>query len=463
MKLISSFFRFCAGPFLLWGVLAATLVGPAYGQGGPATVVVAPVAQRDVRSEQRFVATVRSGRRVVIGSAVDGRVLDFAVNAGDPVVAGQALAQLRIQTINIQIAAAEAELELRKAELAELENGSRPEEVELAKASLDVAQANRDYALAKLERAKRLYRNGSGFSQDEYEAAQAEGLVAQARVAEARNSYQLAVDGPRQERIRQAAARVDVQSQIVEELVDRREKYTVRTPFDGFVSEELTETGAWVQQSTPVAEVVELDPVEIEVFVPESNVRFVMLGADVEVRVEALPGKVFHGTVHRIVPSGDSRARTFPVRIRVDNPPVESPATQSSRSGPATDNEENDSPVPRHDLLPGMLARVTLPAGTRNVHTMVPKDALQLAGDSTTIFRVRDGRAESIAVETGPALGSWIAVTPLATSSDVPGSELTVNDQVVTRGNERLRDGQSVAITRVEASMPENTPSTSTP
>lgn len=437
---------------------------PAFGQGGPATVVVARVVERDVRAEQRFVATVRPGRRVTVGSAVNGRVLDFAVNAGDAVAAGQALAQLRIQTINIQIAAAEAELELRKAELAELENGSRPEEIALAKASLDITEANQDYAVAKLTRAKRLYQNGSGVSQDEYEAAQAEALVAQARVAEARSQYQLVVDGPRQERIRQAAARVDFQSQLVEELLDRREKYTMRAPFDGFVSKELTETGAWVQQSTPVAEVVELDPVEIEVFVPENNVRFVTVGANVDIRVEALPGKVYRGTVHRILPTGDSRARTFPVRIRVDNPKVDSQMTGAAADSSArrADDAGEANKAPRHDLLPGMLARVTLPAGTRKVHTMVPKDALQLSGESATIYRVRNGKAESIPVETGPALGSWIAVQPAGATAGKSLSKLAVDDPIVVRGNERLRDGQPVVIARVDDSTPEPALPTST-
>lgn len=409
--------------------LASLLIAsgsPLLAQGGPASVVVTAVVEKDISAEQSFVANVKPWRESTIGSAVDGRVLEFMVNAGEAVTQGQSLAQLRTKTIEIEIAGAEAELALREAELAELKNGSRPDEIKLAEALRDVAKANHEYARSKMARAERLYNESSGISVDEFESDRAAALVAEATMAQTESSYRLVVEGPRQEQIAQAAARVDMQTQTLEGLRDRREKYTLKSPFDGFVAKELTETGAWVRQGDPVATIIEIDPLEIEVYVPEASIRFVRPGDEVVVSVEAVPGQTFHGVVDQIVPSADPLARTFPVRVRVENAAVQG----------------------RHLLLPGMLARVKLPSSEKQTRLMVPKDAIQLGGAAPTLYRVVDGKAMVVPVVMGPSQGSWVAVT-----SSVPG-QLRAADLVVIRGNERLRPGQDVKITKQQEATP---------
>ncbi len=394
--------------------------GSIWGQGGPgpAPVVVAPVIEREVLSSQAFVANVNPRRRSVIGSAVDGRVFEYLVDAGQPVEADQPLALLRTKTIEIEVAGAEAELNLRKAELDELRHGSRPAEIELAEATTRAAEALGDYAKAKLARAERLFNTASGFSKDEFEAAKSEALAAIARVSESKSSLELVREGPRQEQIDQAAANVAVQEQIVAGLKDRLSKYTIRSPFRGFVTSELTEAGAWVRQGDPVAEVIEIDPVEVEVFVPESSIRFVKKGISCSLTVDAIQGRTFTGVVDQIIPLADSRSRTFPVRVVVENP--------------ATDSF--------HTLLPGMLARASLPTGEPQRRMLVPKDALRLDGANPTLLKVEADQTTIVPVRTGPSTGSWISVEPLK-----PGG-LQVDDLVVTRGNERLRPGQTVSI-----------------
>src|SRR6056297_1560044 len=137
--------------------------------GGPSPVEVATVQQREVVARRDFVANVQPNRRSTIGGAVDGRVDEFLVKAGQRVTAGQPLAKLRTRTISIEIAAAEAELDLREAELAQQKNGSRPEEIDLARAASKSAEATSQYAQAKLKRFEKLFRTASGMSRDEYE------------------------------------------------------------------------------------------------------------------------------------------------------------------------------------------------------------------------------------------------------------------------------------------------------
>jgi RND family efflux transporter MFP subunit len=416
--------RLSAVAFLVFSLSLAAVCQPgsALGQGG-ATVVTAEVIQRAATSRKVFLANITPHRRATIGSAVDGRVLEYPIDAGQPVEAGETIAQLRTGTIAIDILAAEAELELREAELEELENGSRPEEIALAEAQLAAARAQDEYASARFSRSQQLYEQSAGISQDEFEASRAEALQAAAQRAEAENQLALVQQGPREEKIAQARARRAMQQQAVALLKDRERKYSLKSPFDGFVSQELTEQGAWVTQGDAVAEVVEINPVEVEVFVPEENVRFVPLGGTCEVRVEAFPGQTFPGTIDRIVPVADARSRTFPVRIVVRNDPVDG----------------------KHPLLPGMLSRVSLASGSTTDALLVPKDAINLGGRQITVIKVVDGKAVPVPIEMGVAMGGTRQVIPVEAGS------LSIGDPVVIRGNERLRPGQSVQVASTEA------------
>jgi len=397
---------------------------PTFAQTGPgaAPVVVAAIIQRDVAEQTSFVANVNPNRRSIIGSAVDGRVIQFLVKAGQAVEEGEILAELRTGTIEIEVAGAKAELELRKAELRELKNGSRPEEIKLAEANAQAAVAANQYAQARLKRIERLFEANAGVSDDEYDEAQAAARAASARSSGLEHSLDMVRQGPRTEQIDQAAARVAIAEQLVAGLEDRQEKFTIRSPFAGFVSAELTEAGQWVRQGDGVAEVVEIDPIEVEVYVPESKIRFVRRGDRCNIRVEAHPDEVFVGTIDQILPLGDTRARTFPVRVLVDNP--------AGDSG--------------HRLLPGMLAHVTLASGSPSRELLVPKDALRLGG-APSVFRVVDSKAEVVPVRRGAELGSWVAV------ESIGATPLQVGELVITRGNERLRPGQDVSITAQEA------------
>lgn len=407
--------------FLIWPSSLLTLLVPAIvgGQGNaPAPVVTAPVIQRSLAAKSSYIANVYPHRRATIGSAVDGRVEQFPINAGDEVQQGDMLAQLRTATVTIERDGAVAQRELFAAELKELENGSREEEKRLAEAQLTAAEAAARYNQSRFERAERLFSEGAGISQEEFELARSQATGTMAEVEQARNQLELVRQGPRPERIAQARARLEMQNQMVLGIEDRIKKYTLKAPFAGFVARELTEVGAWVKQGDPVAEVIEIDPVKVIVSVPAANIGSLRVGADCDVRVEAFPNRQFTGKIAAIVPEGDLQARSFPVHIEVDNP-----------------REEG-----QYRLLPGMLASVALPAGDVRLAWLVPKDGLNLAGSQAAVMKIVDGKAVAVPVEKGESFGGLIRVRPLTPDS------LKSGDAIVVRGNERLRPGQPVQV-----------------
>jgi RND family efflux transporter MFP subunit len=395
-----------------------------FGQGPPAVLVaVSPAVEREIAASQAFVGTVMPLRKAVVGSAVDGRVIEYPLNEGDRVERGQMLAQLLTDTIQLELAAAEAELELRKQELAELENGTRPEEIAQMQARMASAAARWKYAQARRARADNLFQQRQAISEEEREEMVALAVEAEQAYIDAKAAHQLAVEGPRREQIAQAAAMVAVQQATVDRLKDQIAKHTIISRFAGYVAAEHSEVGQWVKQGDPVAEVVALDEVEVVAHVVEQYVPHVRAGMSVSVELPALGGAPLSGVVSAIVPQADVQARTFPVKIRVKNELTE------------------DGPL----VKSGMLARVILPTGRKQTATLVNKDALVLGGQQPVVFVVdaapnaKQGKARPVSVQLGSAVGNMIQVT----GGVMPGQV------VVVQGNERLRPGQDVQIQRV--------------
>jgi len=398
--------------------------GSASAQGPPAALVaVTPAIEREVVSGQMFVGTVMPLRMATIGSAVDGRVVEYPLDEGDRVERGQMLAQLLTETIQLELAAAEAELELRRQALAELENGTRPEEIEQAKARMTAAQARWQYAEARRKRAENLFRQGQAMSEEERDEMIALAVEAEQAYLDVKAAYQLAVEGPRKEQIAQARAQVAFQQATVDRLKDMLTKHTVISRFAGYVTAEHTEVGQWVKQGDPVADVAALDEVEVVAQVVEQYVPHIRAGMTVSVEIPAIPQQMFSGVVTAIVPQADVQARTFPVKVRVKNQLIE------------------DEPV----VKSGMYARVMLPTGTKQVATLVSKDALVLGGPQPVIFVVdaapdaKQGKVRPVPVQLGVAEGNMIQVR----------GGLEPGQLVVVQGNERLRPGQDVQIQRV--------------
>ena len=394
-------------------------------------MVVSPVIQREVTAGETFIGTVMPARRTVVGSGVDGRILRLLVNEGDPVRKDQPVAQLRTTTREIELAGVRAQLELRRQALLELEHGSLPLEIEQAKARLLDTKAVMEYSNAQYKRMKALFESGT-VSQEELDAATSAWLAAEQGHLGAQAAYDLTVEGPRPERIAQARALVRSQEEEIRRLQDLLWKHTLQAPFDGYVVKKHTEVGAWIRQGDPLVEVVELDPVEIDISVPESHIAYLEVGAVQPVEVEALPAWILQeldgplrGKVVRIVPQADLRSRTFPVKLRLQNP----------RHGNG------------HLLKAGMLARVLLAVGEPRTSLLVPKNALVLGGRTPIVFVVqtdpgsKQATANPVEVQIGVAEGSWIQVT----------GPLQEGQQVVVEGNERLRPGAAVRILRVES------------
>lgn len=186
-------------------------------------------------------------------------------------------------------------------------------------------------------------------------------------------------------------------------------KKTVTAPFNGVVIKRHVDRGEWLSTGSAVATIAKDDIVDIIVEVPQEILKYLQEGMTVPVLVGGvkLTGKIF-----AVVPSGSITARTFPVKIRLKN---------------------------LSSLKEGMEARVNLPSAEKKKTLLIPRDALIRKSGISLIFIVAESHAKMIPVKV-------IGYSGLSVGIESEG--LKEGMKVVTKGNERLMDGQPVNIVK---------------
>ncbi len=404
-----------------------TTATPAAGALKLATVRTAEVTEANVTPETTLIGSVTPVRVSIVGSPVEGRVVRIDVNEGDEIgsspasddALGEPIAQLDTEFVLIDLATARAEQKRLEHELEELQAGSRPEEIAQTKARFEAARDASEFADSRVDRIQELVRQNA-ISGEQLDAAKSEAFAARQELLAATAAHSLAIAGTRKERIAQTTAKVEGQKQAVSRLETQLRDHTIRTPFAGHVVSKLTEVGQWVERGAPVAEIIELDPIDVVVHVPETLVTQLEVGDRVPLTFDAISSesRSLEGTIHGIVSSADQRSRTFPVRIRVANP---------SHDG-------------KYLLRAGMQARATI-AGRSRPMLLIPKDALILGGPEKTVMVAHSERGQApvavrVAVETGVSRDDHIEVR----------GDLQAGQQVVVDGNERVQPGQTLRL-----------------
>ncbi|MDR3555900.1 MAG: efflux RND transporter periplasmic adaptor subunit [Syntrophobacteraceae bacterium] len=329
-------------------------------------VTLIPVKTGKVRhvQEREFVSvsgTVTSPEGAVETSfLVSGKVIRVIPREGDSVKKGQLLAKIdpTDYTLGLQAAAAQ-----------------------LGQAQVELHRSKDEYA-----RMKFLYKNRS-LAGNDFEKFRATYLGDRQRVDQAMANEKLAR----------------------KHLGDA----SLCAPSSGFISKRSIEPGQTASPGTPVLEIVKLDPVEINVGVPETDIHLVRIGQTAEVTIPALPERSFEGRVCVINVSADPKTRTYMTRISVPNPD--------------------------HVLRTGMVAEARI-EGDKAANLMVlPAETILRDPQGATIVFVyypEKGRVYSRRVETGAVYGRNMVIK----------SGLSGDEQVVFAGQNNLRDGAKVSV-----------------
>lgn len=350
----------------------------------PQVAVVDTARTENLAQLREVTGEIRSMRRSLLASQVEGLVIELDLDEGDAVEAGQVVARLDAATAELDVAEGEADV------------GAARGSVEEAEALL--AQAERD-----LERVTQASARGS-VSASELDNAETAVRTRRAALAQAKAGL--------------AAADADL-ARKKKALADK----TIVAPFAGRVVGKETEVGEWISPGDAIVEIVSLRELEARIDVPERFVRFLTDGSGpVGLSVPALgDGQNAEGTLIGVVPLGDELSRLFPVRLRVAN-----------GSGL---------------LKPGMSLTAYVPTGKSEPTLTVSKDAL-LRDDAGEYLYMAvpksdetnpavNGQAVPARVTRLYAVGGRVAIRP---------GQVKDGTVVLVQGNERVFPTQPLII-----------------
>jgi HlyD family secretion protein len=270
------------------------------------------------------------GREYTIASALGGRVSEIMVEQGGRVQIGHTLVLLDRTTLDHTYDMAKAGVSAADAALTALESQPRPEDLTTAQAQLDTAKAELDAAEAVLDLLKESYKPYKP-PKAELHSAESTVEVMRAGVALAQAQFEQVEAGP-------FAGELDIAKALLEEamanlqLVEHQlDELSMKAPVTGIVSQLLIKVGEVVLPGAPLATVLDPSFLTLTVYVPEAQVAKVILGDEVEIRVDAFPEDVFEGRVRYIadqaqftpteVQTQEERVKlVFAVEILIEDP-----------------------------------------------------------------------------------------------------------------------------------------------
>lgn len=265
--------------------------------------------RRDGRSD----AITASGTVEIVeadlGFQRPGRIDSIAVREGDTVAAGQPLAWLDRRELVAERNAAESQRAAAAARLAELEAGSRTEEIAQAREALRAAEERERSAVREAERAGRLFAGGA-ISRRQHDDAQTARELAEADRAAARDRLQLVESGPRPEQIAAQRAVVTQAAAVAARVDAALEQTVVRAPFAGRITLRHREPGEAVAAGAPILSVA--DPRErwVRIYVRGDEVGRLSLGQAAVVTADAFPDREYGGVVTFIADEAEFTPRT---------------------------------------------------------------------------------------------------------------------------------------------------------
>jgi HlyD family secretion protein len=281
-----------------------------------------------------------------VGFQRAGQVAEVLVREGDAVAAGQVLAVLDTAALHARRQQAAAQVAAARALLAELEAGSRPQEVAQATLASEAAAATLADARRDLERARTLYEGGV-FSREAYDKARTAVEVQERQLRQAAAQADLVREGPRQERVDAQRAQVEQARASLAEIEAAIAGAVLRAPFAGVVTTRHREPGEIVAPGAPAISLLDRSDRWIRIYVPEGRLAAVRLGARATIRTDTYADRAYAGEVSHIA----SEAEFTPKTVQ----------TQEERVKLVYSAKVRITGDPEYQLKPGMPADVSIP------------------------------------------------------------------------------------------------------
>src|SRR5712692_964670 len=324
--------------FILGGIAVIVLLGliavayRLFATDAPEVEVVRATAEgSDVAGATVLSATgyVVAHHKINVNSKVTGRVAWIGVEKGDKVKEGQVVVRLEEQELRAHYEHARGAVESFKARLLQLENGSRPEEIQQAEHNLAEARATAANDKITLDRTRDLTTQGV-LSKQALDDATAKYEADQQKVHSLEQSFRLAKIGPRQEEIARAKGDLLQAEGQLAYAKSQLDATVIRAPVTGTILDRKAEKGELVTsqfasgaEGGPQGSVVSLaDLKDLQVELDISQDDFSKLGPKQKgsVTTDAFPDRKYSGVIAEISPEANRQKATVQVKVQIQNP-----------------------------------------------------------------------------------------------------------------------------------------------
>jgi len=194
-------------------------------------------------------------------------------------------------------------------------------------------------------------------------------------------------------------------------------KTRILAPFNGNLGLRLVSIGDYVQPGQPLVNLEAIHKLKAEFDIPERSISEVKVGQTISLTSDAYPERDFSGTVYAIDPQVDEASRSLRVRALLDN---------SDRA-----------------LRPGQFVKVDLSIATTENALFIPEQALIPQPKVKLVFKVVNGTAQMVQVQTGSRVKGWVEII----------SGLEPGDVVVTGGHQKIGPGSPVHAIPADPAM----------
>jgi RND family efflux transporter MFP subunit len=374
------------------------------GRGARASVAIertATVQRMTVQRQVDLSGTLLSPDMAKVSSEVAGPIKEVLVQLGTEVRPGDVLVRLEPSELQFAVDRAESALKQVEAQLGIALGQEEEPPADEAIATVRQASANRDDARAAFTRADTLDERGL-LSKVDKDSAETRLKVAEA-------NFQAAVDNVRS---------------LKASLLDRRASYelakkkladaAIRAPVAGAISERLVQPGEFIRENTPVATIVQMNPLKLRTAIQEKFASVIKNGQSVEFVVEAYPGETFKGDVAYISPAVDQTTRTFPVEVLVAN----------------ADRR----------LKPGFFAKGVVGTKLDDHVAALNDDAVSTLAGVSSVYIIEDGKIRQQTVTLGARQGKLVEIT----------SGLKGDETVAASSLNQLATGTTVTIGKAD-------------
>jgi RND family efflux transporter MFP subunit len=361
------------------------------------------IRSQSVANTLELSGSIRPVEQATLSTRVMGRITQLSLETGDRFRKGDILTRIDVMDITAQtgqaqlgVAQAQAEVFRSQASLNQLES----QKLE-AQSALRLAQVTQS-------RMSRLQAEGA-VSQSVLDDANTALEQARARVAQSEAGIRQSQAAIAQTQAAVSRAELSVISSDVSESYG-----TIFAPFDGVVVQKLAYEGEMAAPGTPLLKVENPNKLELEISVPEENLRFVRVGQSVKVQFDAV-NQSLSATIQQIVPAANAQSRSFSVKIPLNN------------SG---------------KLISGMFGRIALPIGATKETLLIPTTALIQRGQLQGVYVLEN--VEDKAISKTITMMRWVKTGKTQDGQIEIVSGLKAGDRIVTSNIAQLSDGQAV-------------------